>query len=257
VTWGASKSWDLGQFFTGTDVAASPSFTADEILAQLDGCAKEMSFPMLDNGYVYLVDTRLSAYRDPRRWAMVIETVGFNFRARVPHGMELALYIFGNCLKRPPGTANEDFLSFVQDDRGGTLFNVDDVSIRPEAETLRIRETTVPIPRDPALLRQKGIALNRPPVLQPQELMRALVPEYRALFLATDDELYQRIPRDLPLFLRLNEWRHPDIAGEELPSQTPTFRMLAQALFTGVTEVYRPVQPPNNHWSNWPMSGTL
>jgi hypothetical protein len=36
---------------------------AVEILAVLDGCCDSCTFPMLDNGYVYLAATRLSAYR--------------------------------------------------------------------------------------------------------------------------------------------------------------------------------------------------
>ena len=34
-------------------------FTTEEILAQLDQCAADFEFPMLDNGYVHLADVRL------------------------------------------------------------------------------------------------------------------------------------------------------------------------------------------------------
>jgi plasmid stabilization system protein ParE len=30
--------------------------------------AKSFVFPMLDNGYIYLADVRLSIFRDPKRW---------------------------------------------------------------------------------------------------------------------------------------------------------------------------------------------
>jgi hypothetical protein len=33
-------------------------------------------FPVLDNGYVYPVDVRLSAYADGCRWALVVEWLG-------------------------------------------------------------------------------------------------------------------------------------------------------------------------------------
>ena len=36
---------------------------ADKILGVLDACSDAATFPMLDNGYVYLAATRLSAYR--------------------------------------------------------------------------------------------------------------------------------------------------------------------------------------------------
>jgi hypothetical protein len=49
---------------------------------------------MLDNGYVHLVDSRLSAYRDNERWAIVIEVIGFNYRGGGSNGIDNCLYIF-------------------------------------------------------------------------------------------------------------------------------------------------------------------
>jgi hypothetical protein len=33
--------------------------------------------------------------------------------------------------------------------------------------------------------------------------------------------------------------------------------MLAEAIAAGNVQLYRPTEAPNNHWSNWPESGTL
>ncbi len=64
-------------------------FSSEEILSQLDKCAAEFTFPMLDNGYVYPVDSRLSAYRDEARWVLIIEVFGFNFRGGGHNGITL------------------------------------------------------------------------------------------------------------------------------------------------------------------------
>ncbi len=40
--------------------------TPNAILEQLDRAAKGFVFPMLDNGYVYPADVRLSIYRDTK-----------------------------------------------------------------------------------------------------------------------------------------------------------------------------------------------
>ena len=48
------------------------------ILDQLDGCAREFTFPILDNGYVYPVDQRMHVMRSETMWMIVIEVVGFN-----------------------------------------------------------------------------------------------------------------------------------------------------------------------------------
>ena len=91
------------------------SYTEEEILNQLNDCARKFDFPALDNGYIYLADTRLSAFRDQTRWTIVIEVIGYSPRGGGHGGIENGLYCFGNALNRPPGMANDDFL-FVTDD---------------------------------------------------------------------------------------------------------------------------------------------
>src|SRR5579884_4020584 len=95
-------------------------YSAADILQQLDESARDFTFPMLDNGYVYPADGRLHAYRDESRWALVIERVGWNPRAG---GTQTILHCYGNCLKRPPGTANEDFLHLMEDGPEGPLLD--------------------------------------------------------------------------------------------------------------------------------------
>jgi len=58
--------------------------TAQQILAILDQCCDAFTFPMLDNGYVYLAATRLALFRSPDDWAMTIEVFGFSPRAGLP-----------------------------------------------------------------------------------------------------------------------------------------------------------------------------
>jgi len=71
------------------------SYSASEILAQLDGCAEAFTFPILDNAYVYPADTRMTLFRDAERWAIVIEVLGFNSHMGGTGGIDDALYCFG------------------------------------------------------------------------------------------------------------------------------------------------------------------
>jgi len=50
--------------------------TPDLILDQFDLAAKNFAFPMLDNGYVYPADVRLSIFRDQVRWLIIVEVLG-------------------------------------------------------------------------------------------------------------------------------------------------------------------------------------
>ncbi|HVE56051.1 MAG TPA: hypothetical protein VNB22_04430, partial [Pyrinomonadaceae bacterium] len=236
----------------------SAFYTKEEILNQLDNCTRDFTFPMLDNGYVYLGDTRLSAYRDERHWALIIEVLGYNVRAGNHDGLSDCLHCFGNCLKRPPGTANEDFLYVTSDGIESPTF--DDVYgwyIRNEAKSIRIRQSTARLTLNAEQLKEKGIELVEAPQITGADLMRSLLPEYREQLLATEEELRERIPEDLPLILRLDEWNHPDLAADQLPSESKTFRMIADVLITGDASLYQPTEEPNTHWKNWLEGGTL
>lgn len=66
-----------------------------QILTLLDCCCDNFTFPKLDNGYVYLAATRLSLYRAPEEWAIVIEVFGYSPRAWLP---DTAIYTFASTI---------------------------------------------------------------------------------------------------------------------------------------------------------------
>lgn len=233
-----------------------PHYTAQSILDQLDQCAHDRTFPMLDNGYVYPVDVHLTAYRDASRWAIVIQAIGVHNHAFKHDRIQNALHCFGNCLKQPPGLNNQRFLFPTSDGLDGSSFADDNVwYMHPQATSIRVRDVVVPISRDVDIFVQKGIERELPSAITVIECIRSLFPEYRALFLATDAELRQHIPTDLPQLLELREWQHPDLIADELPSHTQTFQMLADVLETGNPERYQGDIVPNTHWRNWPEGG--
>ncbi|WP_442788369.1 DUF7003 family protein [Dactylosporangium sp. NBC_01737] len=52
------------------------------------------------------------------------------------------------------------------------------------------------------------------------------------------------------------EWHQP-VLGDTLPSETETYRLIADVLATGDPARYRPTLAPTTHWSHWPESGTF
>lgn len=211
--------------------------TVDSILAQFDAVAEDYRFPDLGHGYYFAVDARLHAYADRERWALVVETVGYNPRA----GDVLnVLHYFGNCLTNGrPGFENEDFL--------GRIENFDDVEDEDEPETAAgvnpvVRGTLLDVSA------QSGEDLS--------DLFRRLVPAHRDLLLADEVELRRRLPHDIPEVLRLEEWHQPDLF-ETKPSQNEVYRELAQVLANADPSLYDPTQEPNTNWTYWPDSGGL
>jgi hypothetical protein len=240
---------------------------ARAISRQWDECARAFQFPMLDNGYTYLAAARLSAFADADRWAMVVEYFHYFNRLRGTDGLLSCLYCFGNCLNRRPGTANEDFLYRVGDGPDAPLFleesddpahaNNAEPVLNPACRSVRIRGAVVPLDPSPENFATRGVSLAHPPHPTAPDLLRLLVLDHREALLSTPEELSQRVPADLPLLLTLDEWNHPDLANDEMPSRSLTFRQLAKVLATADPTHYRPTRPPNTHWSHWPVGGTL
>lgn len=232
--------------------------TQEEILAQLDQCAENYSFPMLDNGYAYPADVRLTAYRDTDRWALVIETVDQSPRGGGHEGTRNVIHVFGNCIEGEPGPANEDFLSRTSDPPEGPIYGEEcDWNLERIAGTVMVRDRPILFDLSPDVLQHKGITPAEQGTLSAIDLLRSLLPEHRELFLATDAEKRRRIPSDLPEFMRLEEWHHPDLSGNERPSDNETIQLLAEALVSGDPTRYKPKAVPNTHWRNWPEGGTL
>ncbi|TVZ23802.1 hypothetical protein JM84_2756 [Dokdonia sp. Hel_I_63] len=233
-------------------------YSRKSILKQLDSCAQNFTFPMLDNGYIYPVTSRMTAYRDDERWALIIEVVGFNYRGGGHDGINNCLHVFGNCIVTEPGTDNSNFLNMTNDSEDFKTFDEEfEESLNPNAVTMVLRGQKVLINHSPEFYLNKGIELEDKSVIYIWEFLRGLVPKYDEVLLATDQELRERIPKNLPLVLALSEWNHPDCADSELPSENETFRQIAEVLETGNREFYKPTKDPNNHWKNWPEGGTL
>lgn len=233
--------------------------TAEQILEQLDEGARGFVFPMLDNGYVDPADVRMNIYRDDTDWLMILEALGaYSPRVSAFDSFQNCLHVFGSRLGRKPGTANEDFLFPLGNCDDAPLFaNEYDWFAREDASCVMVRGRRIALDLTPQSLKEKGIQLIEPPQKDPPAILRSLLPDHRGILLASDEELAKRNPCRLPLWMRLDEWHHPDLAHNEWPSQSETFQMLAAAIATGDKSKYRPMKAPNTHWKNWPDGGTL
>lgn len=247
-----------------------PESSYDEILQVLDQGARDFTFPMLDNGYVYLAASRLSIFSSATDWAVVFEIFGFSPRAGIPD-LQVAAFT-----SRP--VHQEAATDFVSEEGYGDFLrhnaNLSQASIYPigdgdwidpedgervsdTARTIVLRENAIPMP-SPGDYKAADIVLAEPPWPLVFELSRALAYSRREAVLATDDERRSGLQSDLKQVLLLDDWHHPNVVDEEArPSGTETFRQLAMVAATGDPGHYRTEERPNNHWSNWPDGGTL
>ena len=230
----------------------------DEILHQLNAEAESYDFPMLDNGYYYHADQKMTIFRDEKRWAILIETLAYNNHQQDIEGITTVAAVFGNCLTG--WNDNSNFHYFAADNRV-EAFEFDEenevVVLNEQADSIKVRNEVIPIQFDIEHYLAKGIKPENGDKIAPWEFLRGLVPAYSHLFWVTREEIANKIPLDLPVFMTLDSWHHPDLAAGELPGDKETFQQLADALVTGNKALYNTVEAVNTHWKNWPEGGTL
>jgi hypothetical protein len=240
-----------------------------QILSILDSCCEAFTFPMLDNGYVYLAATRLSLYRSPHDWAIVIEVFGYSPRAGLP---DTHVHTFASRLCRQKSvddyvsrSAYETYLAnnpsnestFVfpieqgnwQDAENGDLMAAGQHAMVVRGKALNVWQ--------PEAYAASGITLQSAPDIHVYEACRLLAALERNSVLATPEQRRACIPHDLTQMMQLEEWNHPDIVNREYPSSNQTFQSLAEVLTGGAASDYKAIRHPNTHWSNWPDGGSL
>jgi hypothetical protein len=245
-------------------------FDPDAILSILDQCCDAYTFPMLDNGYVYLAATRLCMFRSPEDWAIVIEVFGFNPRAGLPY---TSIYTFASRLR--DRDAQESYVSvdayhsylknnpnnesrFVHPIAEGPWQDPEDLELVAEGiREVVLRGGTQQLPMVHEYARH-GIDLEQPPRILVFELCRYLAAVARNEVLATADERRISVLPIMTQIIQLEEWHHPNVVeSDDRPSGSQTFQQLAQVLATGDLSKYHPSFAPNTHWRHWPDGGTL
>jgi hypothetical protein len=245
-------------------------FDPEDILSVLDRCCDAFTFPMLDNGYIYLAGTRLSLYRSVTDWAMVIEVFGFSPRAGLP---DTCIQTFASRLhdRDPPERyvnreAYERYLANNPHNDSRFIFPVHEGPwqdaengefVAENATEVMVREQALSLPPLDQYARH-GVLLEQAPRVQVFELCRFLADIARDQVLATPRERRVSVLPDMVQILQLEEWHHPNVVDEQdRPSGSETFQQLAQVLATADVGLYRPSRPANTHWRNWPEGGRL
>jgi hypothetical protein len=245
-------------------------FDPDAILGILDRCCDAYTFPMLDNGYVYPAATRLSLFRSPDDWALVIEVFGFSPRAGLPdthiHTFASRLHDRNTPENYVSAQAFENYLADNPNNESRFIFPIvagpwqdadEPELVAIDAREVVIRGTPRPVPARHEYQRH-GIDLAEAPRVQVFELCRFLAEVVRNDLLSTSGERQISVLPGMTQILQLEEWHHPNVVDpDDRPSGSATFQQLAQVLGGGDVRAYHSSMPPNTHWRNWPDAGTL
>lgn len=236
-----------------------------EILEDLDNVFRFRFFPNLENPYFYTSGSRINLFADNKRWAIIFELSGFN---NISCSAELQLYYFGNCLVNLPRTGPK---KLETSNRGGIILvttgefekiEEEFFLVSKDATHICVRDKKLQIEHDPSQYSLKGIEINLEENPECQidfpSLIRYLEGTRPDLFRASDKELTQNIPGDLPFLMKIDKWHHKTYTefGGVKPSSYETFQMVAEIIMTGNTNKWVPTMKPNNNWRNWPKAGS-
>lgn len=222
-----------------------------DIISLLDECAENYNFPILNNVDIDLAGIRLTAFRGTDEWLVVFEEIEVFRRQSFVNG----LFAYGNKLSKVGVQGSDDLVLLAS--AGAPLWDeVGDFQLDPRDFRIRASHSGTEYHFTPSAqdYHRAGVDLNGDGEAA-AKVLRFLVHEIPTELYASDDRLLSLCGRGetLTRFLQLEGWRHPDIADDELPSDSPCFQSLANALVTGDPAAYE-CDPAewNTHWSAWP-----
>ena len=230
------------------------SFTDDEVLSALDlsRTARPITFPLFDNTNAWLIGGRLAVFGDKNDWAIAIGVLSFSTHSFGHACVRNVVSTCGNCLVSGAGSAT-DFFSLTSDATSEPTFSgVLEHYIAESVRQIMIRDQIVQLDSAWEMLGQLGLIRNGSAA--GKDLLRALFKQNGGVMRASVPELRSRIPSGLPMYLMIDEWRHPKTL--ELPSDTECFGQLSEVLTRREASCYNPTEPPNCSYEYWPLSGS-
>ncbi|MBS1661841.1 MAG: hypothetical protein JST68_12415 [Bacteroidetes bacterium] len=225
----------------------------------------------LEHGYFVTAGSRIHLYGDSTRWAIVFEKNGYanrGFRA------EIELDYVGNCIDYPVDKYAEQ--SYITNASRITLIGSEEYErvenklgsdmerfelIGAGVKEIKVRGVAVPFDSNYRDYEKLGIKVrehdNPRKLIGFEDFVRYLNETRPALISATEGDIRQHIPKNLPKLMTIGEF-HFESAYDKgrPPSMQETYKLIAKVLVTRDTTKWRPTQKANNDWRNW-KSGSL
>lgn len=225
----------------------------------------------LEHGYCETAGSRIHLYADNERWAVVTEKSGYQNRG---FSAEIELCYFGNCIDYIINSypernyvSNSESIVLITDEEWDRICNREGEEmeqfemISPDAAYVTIRDVKVPIVQDVAQYRRLGIHSrkegNPKNLISFEDLVRFYSDTAPAVIQATEPEIRQHLPQDLPRLMTIDHFHFKSAYSDDHnPAREETYQLIAKILVTKDISLWKPTLPANNHWSNW-ESGNL
>ena len=222
--------------------------TEREILQVLDAVAEDFIFPMLDNANSYFGASRLTVFRDSSEWLVVFSVVQFQAQAQI-----FFTFVSGFGNKLADKQCQKGMEEIIRKSPDSPWYSEDGKFVLDLHKfTLIIRDSKRTFTPSMADYKRAGIPGNAK--MAPEaKVLRYLVHKCVNDLHATPAEMLEACGRQdakLKIFVSTDEYYHPNLADEELPSSTESFSSLAKAVAMNDPALFIPGES-NTHWKNW------
>jgi hypothetical protein len=253
------------------------AFSEDEILEHLDlafygipsdyypkpqpGGTWCSFFLDLEHGYCDTAGSRIHLYTDQTRWAVVFEKNGYWKSAT---RAEIELDYVGNCIEYPIEKDPEDSICISNssnivlidsmefariENKDGEEMETHEL-IGKDVKEIKVRDKLIPFDNDYKNYEKLGITIrdynNPKKLIGFADLIRYLHETNPVLISATDDDIRQHIPNDIPKLMTIDEFHFSSIYNDmNPPSKQETFNLIAKVLVTKDVTNWKPTLEPN------------
>ncbi len=226
----------------------SNSTLQHEILFQLDKAAQNYKFPTFDNINYPAADMRLSVFRDNSEWLILFEKLVYSDNESAFLSM---VHAFGNKIPDPGFQPNSSEQIISEAPHYPIWDNEMNFSLDLLDFTLKVKGTIMHFlpTRDDYRKAHVNLEDDSYPEFKILCFLVFLMPD--ALFRSDDDLLKACNRSNLPKFIQLDDWHHPDLFNGELPSHCDFFKNLAQSIEEGSYHAPNQVQSINSYWYHW------
>lgn len=220
----------------------------DEVLGKLDSAARDSLFPIFDNLYFPAASMRLTAFRDNAEWLIVFEALVFSD----PEDSFLSMvYGYGNKMPKS-GLINNSVRTLfkragdqsLRDGDGKFAIDFYNFEIEVLGKSRYFNLSSSSYSDNNINLVDEG-----EPAFKLLCMLTKLVGKD---FYRSNNELLEACNRiNVPIFLQLDEWNHPDLTNGDRPSDNVCLQNFARAISTGQTEIYTCPEEINTSWPSW------
>jgi uncharacterized protein DUF7003 len=216
----------------------------DDVLRQLDEAQDEYALLGPGNAHYPSAELRMDSFASDGAWLLAVQLLAWGKR---DGGFVRLVQFFGNAVDDP---GEPTIAEPIASGTGSPLFKDGKCQLDPNSYSVKIRGSERHFTFSPEDYRREGI---EPDKMAPElAILRMLaVQAGDELMLSPQEVLSQADQPELNHLFRLTEWHHPDPGEDEVPSELPCWRHIAEAIAEKAARDLPDCPDINTHWSRW------